>query len=117
MVGGWWLLLFLLLLEDTKTKPPWKQPEIALKTRLQRPRGLVLFGCVFEKFCGKAEDLIQARYNVPSHGICVSLFFPFCIMEVQPGSRTCDFDRNAVAKMFFHFSTCFSYVLLNFLHN
>ena len=33
--------------------------------------------------------------------------FPFCIMEVQPGSRTCVFDRNAVVKMFFHFPHVF----------
>ena len=28
-------------------------------------------------------------------------------MEAQPGSRTCDFDRNAVVKMFFHFPHVF----------
>ena len=33
-------------------------------------------------------------------------------MEAQPGSRTCDFDRNAVVKMFFSFFHRFSHVLI-----
>ena len=33
--------------------------------------------CVFEKQGGKAEHLMQARYNVPNHCIFVSLFLSF----------------------------------------
>ena len=67
----------------------------------------MLFGCVFEEYCGRAEDLIQARYNVPSHCICVSLSLSFLYHGSTTRKQNLRFRQECCGEDVFPFSACF----------